>query len=207
MPELSGIYDSATIQPVAKIKENLSIWTLGRWQHYKIEFLEPIPPGPASIVEMVSLSGATRLAGAGTIAKRIIQVLQLNDYEFVHLRWEPLDNVEGVLWEQAGQARFFTANIHARVDRNTRLWDPNLTSTTFWVLGRNRDMNLEVRNPLQYAIAIARFIFFGYRMILVDIDLSGVPSPDKAKLEKGDLDTVRKYIGATTWLPAEGKTA
>lgn len=207
MPTLSGIYDSAWIQPIAKIRENLSILTLGKWTHYWIDYEEPIPPGPASTVEMVTFSGATSLAAGGTITKRIVPILQLNDSEFMHLRWEPLDNVEGVLWEQGGQARFQIRNVHSRVDRNTRSRDPHLTTTTFWVMGLQRDMNLEVRNPMSYATPVARFLFWGWRYLIRpwQWEARGVSIEDQNLLGLGDLETVKKYLGQTTWLPAEGK--
>lgn len=204
-PQLSGIYDSAWIQPIAKIRENLSILTLGKWMHYWIDYEEPIPPGPAMTVEMVTFSGAAGLAAGGTITKRIVTILQLNDSEFMHLRWEPLDNVEGVLWEQAGQARFQIRNVHSRVDRNTRFWDPHLVTTTFWVMGLQRDMNLEVRNPMAYNTPVARFLFWGWRYLIRPWSWEGVSIEDQNKLGLGDLETVKKYLGQTTWLPAEGK--
>ena len=219
MPSLSGIYDSYLIQPVAKVKENLSILTGGHYQHYRIEYLEPMPPGPASIVDMVLQAGQTTLAGGGVITKRVVTILQLNDLEFLHLRWEPLDNVEGVLWELAGQARFNSANIQARVDINTKNRDPYLATTTFWVLGQNRDMNLEARNPMARATPTARFMFWGYRHILSMYDLSAVAVDALSKrkvvgktqdqiindLKQGDHELVKLLIGNTTWLPTEGR--
>ncbi len=205
--QLSGIYDSQAIQPVCKIKENLSILTLGKWAHYVVEYEEGIPPGPAGIVDMVTVAGQTTLAANGSITKRVVAVLQLNDNEFLHLRWMPIDNVEGLLWELASQARLATRSLQSRVSRDTILYDPTLATTTFWVMGLNRDMQLEVRNPMGYATPTARFIFFGNRMVLKawDFDCLGVKGADKEKLAAGDLETVRKYIGATTWVPAEGR--
>lgn len=208
MPQLSGIYDSAWIQPIAKIRENLSILTLGKWMHYWIDYEEPIPPGPGMVVDMVAVANlpAGLLAGA-TITKRVVVILQLNDMEFLHLRWEPLENVEGILWEQAGQARFQIRNVHSRVDRNTRSWDPHLVTTTFWIMGLQRDMNLEVRNPMAYMTPAARFLFWGWRYLIrpYNLEAMGVPIEDQNKMGLGDPETVKKYIGATAWLPAEGK--
>jgi hypothetical protein len=165
-PELSGIYDSNPIQPVCKIGENLGIWSQGQWGYYKAKFIEPIPRSSPMIVEAITASGATTLAANGTIAKRIAAILLLNDRELLHLRWEPLDDVEGLLWEQSGSGRFVTRSVQARVTRFTALRDPYLATTTFFILGMNRDMNLEVRNPNPVVIAIARFVFFGYRYLL-----------------------------------------
>lgn len=195
MPQLSGIYDSAPIQPVAKIKENLSILTGGNWHHYRIEYIEPMPPGPANIAEMVTLSGATALAANGTIQKRVVAILQLNQDEFMHIRFEPLDNVEGLLWEQAAQSRFASARLHCRVDRMTRFYDPYLATTTFFIMGSNRDFNLEVRNPMGYATPTARFMFFGEKYILYEY---------KHLSEVNDKDRISRELGQSTWLPAEG---
>lgn len=207
MGELSGIYDSAFIQPVAKVKENLSIFTLNAWAHYRIEFEEPVPPTPASIVNMVTLpgSGITTLAAGGTINKLAVAALQLSNLELAHFRWEPLDNVEGVLWEKSGLLRFNTRGITARVDRNTRQWDPTLSTTTFWILGLNRDMNLEARNPMQRATPAARFIFWGFRYILSSLDNPAWTDIQRKLLAQGDLATVKLLCGPTTWLPAEGQ--
>lgn len=227
MPHLSGIYDSAPIQPIVRIKENMAIWTIGKWQFYTAEYIEPIPPGPATIVDMVTVAGVTTIAAGGTIAKRVVPVLQLNSGEMLQLRWEPLDYVEGVLWELAGQGRFASRNIHARTDPDTHLRDPYLSTTQFWIIELNRDMNLEARNPLGYAIPAARFIFWGIRYLVESLDIDeaisnyldktspGLPSSErdslKAGLKKsissGDRQVVSNVIGPITWLPAEGRTS
>jgi len=191
---LSGIYDGGVIAPIAKIKENLSIWTVGQWSHYRIEYIEGIPWSSPTTVEMVTASGAATIAANGTISKQVIAFLQLADLELMHLRWEPIDDMEGVLWEQSSQGRFIARALHARVDMLTSARDPYLATTTFFVLGRNRDMNLEVRNPAPVARALARFVFFGYRYVL-----SELTAEVKKGIEEGRVNS--------TWLPAEGRTA
>jgi len=220
---MSSIFDSYYIQPVARIKENISIWTLGKWEHYIIEYQNEIAPGPASTVDMLVQAGVTVLAANATLAKRVVTILQLNDLEFLHVRWEPIDNVEGLIWEQSGQQMNSARNIHSRVDFLTRNRDPHLATTTFFILGQNRDMNLEVRNPMRYPIAAARFVFWGNRMILSPLDIDAAiakaptPTPTpltkadiaatKALLSKGDMATIRRIIGSTTFVPAEGRQA
>ncbi|MBA7607062.1 hypothetical protein ES703_14214 [subsurface metagenome] len=184
MPLLSGIYDSDPISPIAKIKENLSIWTRSNWSHFKINYIEPIPRSNPTMVEMVAASGATAIAIYGTIAKRLVAILQLNALEFLQLRWEPLDDVEGVLWQLSSTGRFASRAIHARVSRFTAIRDPYLATTTFFILGRDRAMNLEVRNPNPVALPQARFVFFGYRYLLEEIPVPTV----------------------TTYLPAEARS-
>lgn len=208
MPPLSSIYDSDYIQPVARIKENISIFTLGKWEHYIIDFQEVIAPGPASTVDMLAQAPVTTVLAAGaTRAKSIVTLLQLNDFEFLHVRWEPLDNVEGLIWEPSGEQKNASRNIHSRVDLLTRNRDPQLATTTFFILGVNRDMNLEVRNPMRYPIAAARFVFFGNRMLLSPWDFNARTPEEKKLLARGDMDTIRKIIGTTTFVPAQGRLA
>ncbi len=214
MPQTSGIYDSYFIQPVAKVKENLSIWTVNKYTHYVIEYQEPMPPGPATTRDIVNLAAQANLPAVGTIQKRVVDILQLNDLEFLHIRFEPLDNVIGLIWEQGGQQKFGTARaVHAQVDINTRLRDPALATTTVFILGSQRDMQLEVRNPMNYAIPQARFIFWGNRMILRErvFNFTGISDAERTAaikgLDSGDVDMVRKYVGTTTYVPAEGRSS
>jgi len=194
MSLLSGIYDSQPIQPIAKIKENLSIWTNGKYSHARIKYLEPLPRSSPMVIEMVTASGAATIAANGTIGKQIVAILQLADNEFFHLRWEPLDDMEGVLWEQASQGRFAARAVHARVNSFTAFRDPYLSTTTFFILGRNRDMNLEVRNPNPVALPQARFVFWGFRYLLEAL----------SSAEASEIAAGRR---ATTWVPAEGLSA
>jgi len=194
MSILSGIYDSGVITPVVKIRENVSIFTVGQWSHYKVEYIEGLPRSSTMTVEMVTLSGAATIAANGTIAKQVIAFLQLADLELVHLRWEPIDDMEGILWEQSSQGRFAARAVHARVDMLTSTRDPNLATTTFFILGKNRDMNLEVRNPAPVARALARFVFFGYRYVLSELDAITVK-----RIMDGSVPS--------TWIPAEGRAA
>lgn len=191
MSLLSGIYDSEPIQPIAKIKENLSVWSSGVWSHYRILNIEPMPLGSPMVVEMVVASGATTIPGYGTIAQRIVAILQLAEREFLHVRWEPIDDVEGILWEQASVGKFVTRGTHSRVTRFTSARDPWLATTTFWILGMNKDMQLEVRNPNPGALPQARFAFFGYRYKLEEL----------SEVEGKEIETGRK---PTTYVPAEG---
>lgn len=184
MSEVANIYDNGPISPIARINDNLSIWSAGAWNHSKIDYIEPLPRSTPMVAEMVALTGNVTIAANGQLAQNVVAILQLADHEFAHLRWEPLDDVEGILWEQSSQGRFVTRSVHARVSAFTHLRDPYLATSTFYVMGRNRDMNLQVQNPRAVAQPIARFIFWGYRYLLVA--LATTPSN-------------------TTWVPAEGK--
>jgi len=188
----SGIYDNGPISPVAQIKQNLSVWTLGHWAHYRIEFIEPMPWSSTMVVDMVVASGNVTVAANGAIAQRLVNILQLNELNLLQLRWQPLDDVQGILWEQAGTGRNVTRGVQARVDLMTASRDPNLATTTFFILGKDRDMQLEVRNPLPVAQALARFVFFGFRYVLTPLDKVAVQGIEGGRVQ-------------STWLPAEGR--
>jgi len=135
------------------------------------------------IVEMVTATGNNTIAANGQIARALVGILQLAEHEFLHLRWEPLDDVEGILWELSSQARFNARSVHSRVTLFTHVRDPYLATTTFFILGMNRDMNLQVQNPLPVFQPVARFVFFGYRYL---------------------LEPLKTEPTTTTWVPAEG---
>lgn len=184
MSTVANIYDNGPISPIAKIEENLSIYTATNWEHYKIVFIEGLPRSSTMLVEMVSLTGNLTIAANGALNKSLLNILRLADGELLHLRWEPLDDVEGVLWEQASTLRASFRGTTARVSRFTSLQDPWLATTTFWMLGKDRDINLEVRNPNPVALPMARFVFWGYRYI---------------------LESLKTKPSVSTLLPAEGR--
>lgn len=166
MPVVGSIYDSDPIQPVVHIEQNLRIYTRTDWAFFRVDYIEPMPRGSALIVDMVVVAGATTIAAYGTITKRVVPILQLNDLEFLQVRWEPIDDVEGILWEQSANARYVSRGTQARVDLSTAGRDPYLATTTIFILGRDRDMNLQVANPNPVALPQARFRFWGYRYML-----------------------------------------
>lgn len=216
--DVANIYDNGPISLIARIKDNLSIYTLRKWQHFNIVYAEPWPRGRQLRIEMVTAAGLTTIPANGGIAKRVVPLLQVTDGEMLHVRFEPLDDVEAIIWEQSGTGKFNSRNTHARVDMATCLRDPWLASSTFFIMGYQRDMNLEIINPNPRALNQARVQFWGYRYILEEItpDLSQIVlpngQPDTArrndiltKVAAGDKMTVAQYIGPTTWLPAEGR--
>jgi len=211
MSEIGNLYDNGPISPIARIKDTISVYTAKKWSHYQIAYIEPWPRSRPLIVEMVALSGAVIIPANGAIAKRLVPILQVSDGEMLHVRFEPLDDVEGVVWEQSGTGKFNSRNTHARVSMVTGLRDPYLATTTFFILGLSRDMNLEAQNPNPVALNQARFQFFGYRFVLDTLspDLSKYTEPQKneilTKLANGDKETVAQFIGPTTWIPAEGR--
>ena len=212
MSEVANIYDNGPISLIARIKDNISVYTAKKWAHYQVVYTEPWPRSSPLRVEMVAAALVTFIAANGVIAKRLVPILQVTNGEMLHVRFEPLDDVEGVVYQLAGTGKFVSRNTHARVSMTTCLRDPYLATTTFFIMGNQKDMNLEVRNPNAVALPQARFQFFGFRYVIeaiiplfperfTDVQKAAV----RKKLEDGDKETVAQYIGPTTWLPAEGR--
>jgi len=172
--EISGIYDNGPIAPVARIKENLSIWFDNKWNPYNIAFIEPIPRSSPYMVDFVVLAGATVIGANATIPRAVSAVLQMSKNELLHLRWEPLDDIEGQLFQLQGMARLQTRGGHARVSRFTGARDPYLATTTFFVMGLEKDAQISAINPNPVALPRARFAFFGYRYVLETLSASPV---------------------------------
>ncbi|MBA7705330.1 hypothetical protein ES703_114158 [subsurface metagenome] len=212
MSEVANIYDNGPISLIARIKDNISVYTAKKWAHYQVVYTEPWPRSSPLRVEMVAASLVTFIAANGTIAKRLVPILQVTNGEMLHVRFEPLDDVEGVVYELAGTGKFVSRNTHARVSMVTCLRDPYLATTTFFIMGNQKDINLEVVNPNPVALPQARFQFFGYRYVIEAITplfperfTDAQKEAVRKKLEDGDKETVAQYIGPTTWLPAEGR--
>ena len=184
MSNVANLYDNGPISPVVRIKENVTVFTADSWQPFVVEYIEPLPRSSPMVADLVNISGAVTIAANGTIQKQLIAFLQLNDREFLHLRFEPIDDVEGILWEQSSNGRFVTRALQARASRFSFTRDPYLATTTFFIIGRDRDMNLEVRNPNPVALPQARFVFWGFRYIIT-------PLATKPPV--------------TTYIPAEGR--
>lgn len=200
-------YQPGPIAPPVQMKKNISVYTGGKWLHWNVDYIEGHPLGSQTIFDMVQISGATSIAANGALAKRVITQLRTNNNEMLHLRWRPLECLEGALWEQPGKARYESRALLSRVDFTSEKHDPYLAATTFFIVGvanADRDMNLEVRNPMGWAYPQARFEFWGYRYTMTPID---IPDSDKAKMEAGDLETIKHLMGATTFVVAEGRSA
>lgn len=184
MSEVANLYDNGPISPICRIHDNISVWADSKWLHFNVNYIEPVPRSRPFTVDLVLVSGATVIAANGLVAQQAIVVLQMNLLELLQLRWSPLDDVEGALWEKANMARFNPRGGQARVSLFTPLYDPYLATTTFYILGQNRDITLGAWNPLPIAQPVARFAFFGYRYM---------------------VDELPSEPAITTYLPAQGK--
>jgi hypothetical protein len=199
-------YQPGPIAPVVQMKKNISVWTGAQWEHFLVEFIEGQPLGSQNVIDMVNVAGATTIAANGTLAKRVITQLRVNIGEMLHLRWRPLESLEGILWEQPNKSRFESRALLSRVDWRTGEHDPYYAATTFFIVGvgqGDRDMNLEVRNPTGWAYPQANFEFWGYRYTMTSIT---IPPADKAAMARGDLDAIKRIMGATTFVVAEGRS-
>lgn len=187
MGTVANLYDSGPISPVARINDNIAVFTEAKYVPYRIKYIEGIPASSPFLVDMCVVANAgLPIPANGQIAKSVVAVLQMNLLELLHLRWYPIDDVEGGLWQLSNMARFAPRGGQARVSLFTAEFDPWLATATFYIIGRDKDINIGVWNPQAVAQPTARFQFLGYRYILEG------PLPDEA---------LRLPI---TFLPAQG---
>lgn len=168
--EVANIYDNGPISPICRIKDNLAIWSELKWMPFLVEYIEPIPRSRPFVVDTIALANLLAIPANGTVPTQLVPALQMASNELLHARWEPLDDVEGLLFELAQMARFAARGGQARVSLFTKLYDPWLATTTFWVLGGERkDAQFQTINPHPVPVYLARFAFFGYRYILLPL--------------------------------------
>ena len=172
--EISGIYDSGPISPVAKIHENLGILTEGQYRYFNIYYIEGLPRSRPMMIDMVGLNNAANIGAYTQLNAQLVTAISPGGSdrmkEFLQLRWEPVDDVEGFLFELNNQGRYSAAGVFASVTRFSRERDPYLAATTFFVIGINKDAQIGAFNPNAVALPRARFIFQGYRYLLTPLD-------------------------------------
>lgn len=176
--EVANLYDNGPISPVCQIDEKLGIWTENTWRYFNTEFIEGIPRSRPMAIDIVALNNAANIAANGVLTAQFVLAIQpqgtaQKTNELLHLRWEPLDDVEGQLYELA-PARYAPRGAQATVTQLTSMRDPYLATTTFFVLGPNKDAKIGAYNPNGVALPRATFVFWGFRYILNP--LSTVPA-------------------------------
>ena len=172
--EISGIYDNGPIAPIAKIHENLGILTEGAYRYFNIDYIEGLPRSRPFIIDLVALNNAANIGAYTQLTAQLVTAIRPGGSdkmkEFIQLRWEPIDDVEGFLFELNNQGRYSAAGVFASVTRFSRDLDPFLAATTFFVLGVNKDATIGAYNPNAVALPRARFIFQGYRYLVTPLD-------------------------------------
>jgi hypothetical protein len=144
------------------------VWTEQRWVGFEVDFIEPQPRSSAFVIDLVAVTGGGVVLPGGTIAAQLLNAIQVNANELAHLRFFVLDDIEAQLWQLSNMARFAPRGGQAGVNLMTPTYDPNLTTSTFWVLGGlgDKDARLGCFNLSGANLPMARIGFFGYRYIL-----------------------------------------
>lgn len=191
------------MEPHILPKQNIAVWSQGRWQHFNADYIESIPASSQTVVNL----GA--IAASGTIAQTELTTFDVDEHQLLQLRWYPLDDVEGILWLTRSQGKFATRGVQSRVTHMSRAADPYLATTEFNILGRDRNAFVEVRNRSAYALGQARFLFWGYKYVLQplkniyeDYDESGVL---RAYIRKQGPNGMTAVPLACTFVNAEGR--
>lgn len=167
--------------PHCRIKENLAVWSLGRWQYFNCDYLEPLPPSSVTIVNngAVTANSSTPASGGTELT-----TFDVDEHQLLQLRIDVLEDIELVVWETQSQAKFAVRGVITRVSKMTRARDPFLETTEFNVLGRDRNAFIQAFNDGAYNIGEARFVPWGWKYILVPLrnivevpDATGIVRP------------------------------
>lgn len=146
------------------IKQNLAVWSMGRWQYYNVDYIEPLPG--ASSVSTINYGA---VAASSSVAITELTQFDVDEHQLLQLRFYPIDDIEVRLWEARSQSRFSARSIQARATPLTRRDDPDLLTTEFNVLGRDRNAFIEVINNNPYALTRSRVVFLARRYILIPL--------------------------------------
>jgi len=156
----TDIYGAGPIEPVARIKDWVEVWSQGAWTRYQVEYIEPLPRSQ----QLVQDFGA--VAANGSVVTTLVNNLRLDDNHLLQVRFAPLDDVECALWLQSGQARYYIKFVQDRVSLYTGILDPYWATTQFFILGKDRDPYIQVFRRGDYAATVSRVAFWGFRYIL-----------------------------------------
>ena len=152
-------------KPIAKMGENLLVWSGNAWHGYVIDYQEHLPLASPSIIDF----GA--VAASGTVASSLVASLQLELGYLIQMWMKPLDDIEIVLWLVQGQQRFRIRDTGFRVSIFTGIDDPHWLTTEFAAIGTIHDPYLEIRNPSAYALATSLIAFWGNKYIIKKADV------------------------------------
>lgn len=172
---------SIGMEPRLKVGDYVAVFTQGAMLYHQVLYREGIPRSSPTTINF----GA--VAANGTVAKALALAMQMDENQLLQARLTPLDDIEIVPWELQSQGRFALRNIQARVSLFTKEHDPDLETTEMFVMGSQRDLYLEIRNPTGYALGQSRVAFWGHRYILTN------PSKEKPPV--------------VTYVMAEGRAA
>lgn len=141
------------------------VWTQADYRIVRMTYVEPLP---ASLPFRQDLGAVN--AGA-TIQKTLITGIQLQENQLLQCRIKPLDDIDLLLWLQQGQAKFWIRNSQGRISLLTQLVDPAWVSSTFFVMSKDKDLFVEVRNLTDYNLNQARVQLWGWRAIWDSLEI------------------------------------
>ena len=151
-------------KPIAKMGENLLVWSQGNWHGYTIAYHERLPLASPSIVDF----GA--VAASGTVNSSLVNSLQLASGYLIQMWMKPLDDLEIVLWLQRGTQKFQIRDTGFRVSLLSGIDDPQWLSTEFAAIGTIHDPYIEIRNPSAYALVTSLVAFWGNKYLVTKAD-------------------------------------
>ncbi|KKM05290.1 hypothetical protein LCGC14_1755670 [marine sediment metagenome] len=145
------------IVPLAEISERLLIQRDNLWNLYRITGIEPLQPSAALVLNF----GA--IAVGVPITDRTLQTpLELGDFELGQFRMRPLDNIRIRVYQPRAVTKYASKRVVSTVDLHSRITDRCGHLTEIYSY-KDEYPFVDVTNPTDYNLLIARVLFWGFR--------------------------------------------
>ena len=192
------LYYPGPIAPVAKVGQNMGVWTNNTYRFFRILFIEGLPGSP----QLVQDIGAVNANSVSTETR--ITVVDAPEGSIVHCRCAPLDDIEFEVSEIKASKRFVANSQIARVSLFNAAFDPYWALTTMFVLGNMQSIYVTAYNNTDYNEAKSRLKFWGLRYTIDRLDPQTELMFQKALISgnSGELDS--RGLRATI-VPAMGR--
>lgn len=161
MPTLPMIhtYKGGPVEQIVMPGEQVGIWVNKVYTFFKILYVEPITRSDPVCIDL----GAIAAAGQTVVTQ--VTLLQMPDLEFAQFRMEVLDDVQVAVYQGRADMRHKLQQRVALIGRMNALFDECAHLTELFEFEDNY-IFLQATNQTDYALTVARVVFWGYRYVL-----------------------------------------
>lgn len=193
-------YNPGPIQPVCLVGENIGVWTQADYWFFKVLHIEALPASRTMQQDIGAVTSAT----SSNITE--ITVARAQDGNLLHVRAAPLDPVELTVYQQRATGRHTAFSATGVISVSTGNRDPHYASSTYFILGKEKSIWVQVANNTGYNLAQSRVRFWGFRYVIDPLPTSDINLLRKIMAGNATLEEKRAAPGATI-VSAEGREA
>ena len=160
-------YKAGPIEPAALPGDNFLVMFNGKYSLYKVAAVEQLPPSPATTVNVGAIAAGASINNYDPSAS-----LNMPNGTVAQLRFLLLDDALVTVKQGAGAVRFATKSSQAQIGPFAKLVHPDDALTEIaWF--EDQFPTFQVQNITNYALALCRLVFYGWRFLLIGKD--GIP--------------------------------